>query len=89
MGPIKEVENEEYKERSKIKKLYLMILVLSVLITIAGGSLLGWWLYKYHPTNKQLWMVPLSLILFLTPLIVWFSFFISDLCISKNERLCF
>ncbi|CAL0318021.1 unnamed protein product [Lupinus luteus] len=89
MGPIKEVENGEYTEKSRIKKLYLMILVLSVLITIAGGSLLGWWLYKYHPTNKQLWMVPFSLILFLTPLIVWFSLFISDLCISKNERVCF
>ncbi|KAK7275422.1 hypothetical protein RIF29_16538 [Crotalaria pallida] len=82
------VENGEYKESSKITKPYLMILVLCLLISIIGGSLLGWWIYKYHPTNNQLWMVPFGLILFLTPLIVWFSLFISDFCIiiSKMEE---
>jgi H+/Cl- antiporter ClcA len=85
MKPIKEVENGDYNEsQRKITKTYLMILVLCLLISLFGGSLLGWWLHKYHSTNKQLWMVPFSLILFLTPLIIWFSLFISQLCISKS-----
>lgn len=87
MGPTKGiVENGHYKESFKITKPYLVILVLSLLISIAGGSLLLWWLYKYHPTNRQLWMVPFGLILFFTPVIVWFSLIISDLCISKSEE---
>ncbi|RDX73833.1 hypothetical protein CR513_46499, partial [Mucuna pruriens] len=32
------------------------ILLWSSLISIAGGLVLGWWLHKYHPSNKQLWM---------------------------------
>ncbi|KAL1367091.1 hypothetical protein AAHE18_02G027100 [Arachis hypogaea] len=77
-----------YKERQQrmiTKKTYMMILLLSLLISIFGGCMLGWWLHKYHPSNKHLWMVPFSLILFLTPAFVWFSIFISDFCISKID----
>ncbi|KAL2336257.1 hypothetical protein Fmac_010703 [Flemingia macrophylla] len=77
----------DYKENQGITKCYyLMIFMSSLLISTVGGSLLGWWLLKYHPTNRQLWMVPFGLILFLTPVIVWFSFIMSDLCICKNRE---
>ncbi|MED6147765.1 hypothetical protein PIB30_117773 [Stylosanthes scabra] len=89
----KEMENdgdyykERHKQRMVITKAYMVILLLlSLLISILGGSMLGWWLHKYHPSNKHLWMVPFSLILFLTPPFVWFSIFISDFCISKNNN---
>ncbi|KAL0301974.1 UNVERIFIED_CONTAM: hypothetical protein Sradi_6474200 [Sesamum radiatum] len=35
---------------------------------------------NYHPTNHQQWMVPLGLILFVTPLIVCLAVFTSDFC---------
>ncbi|KAL1329298.1 hypothetical protein HN51_046425 [Arachis hypogaea] len=76
---------KEREERMITKKTYMMILLLSLLISIFGGCMLGWWLHKYHPSNKHLWMVPFSLILFLTPAFVWFSIFISDFCISKID----
>ncbi|KAL8499588.1 hypothetical protein ACS0TY_019536 [Phlomoides rotata] len=44
---------------------------------MVGGWILSWWELKYHPTNDHQWMVPLGLILFLTPLIVCFSAAIS------------
>ncbi|KHN06351.1 hypothetical protein D0Y65_016949 [Glycine soja] len=90
MGKPKEVENgdyEYYKENQRItKSYYLIIFISSLLISIIGGSMLGWWLHKYHPTNRQLWMVPFGLILLLTPVIVWLSLIISDMFISKNEE---
>ncbi|KAK7389755.1 hypothetical protein VNO78_25048 [Psophocarpus tetragonolobus] len=89
MGTPKGVENgdyEYYKENQGITKSYYLIFILSLLISIIGGSLLGWWLHKYHPTNRQLWMVPFSLILFFTPVIVWLSLIIPDLFSSKNEQ---
>ncbi|PPR95647.1 hypothetical protein GOBAR_AA25019 [Gossypium barbadense] len=51
----------------------------SFLVSLGGGLLLAWWEYQYHPTNRQLWMVPFGLILFFTPLIVWFAIFVSDI----------
>ncbi|KAL4354176.1 hypothetical protein GQ457_06G019340 [Hibiscus cannabinus] len=52
----------------------------SFLVSLGGGLLLGWWEYEYHPENRQLWMVPFGLILFSTPLIIWFAIFVSDIC---------
>ncbi|KAG8477526.1 hypothetical protein CXB51_030891 [Gossypium anomalum] len=51
----------------------------SFLVSLGGSLLLAWWEYQYHPTNRQLWMVPFGLILFFTPLIVWFAIFVSDI----------
>ncbi|RDY01147.1 hypothetical protein CR513_15566, partial [Mucuna pruriens] len=89
MGTPKGVENGDYgyyKENQGITKpYYVMIFISSLLLSITGGSMLGWWLHKYHPKNRQLWMVPFGLILLFTPVIVWFSLIISDLCIPKNE----
>lgn len=87
MEQTKEVENGDYNESKRIiTKQYMMILVFSLLISMLGGSLLGWWHHKYHSTNRQLWMVPFGLIFFLTPLIIWFSLFISHLFISKSDE---
>lgn len=86
MEPTKEVENGDFNERQKITKPFVMILVFSLLISIGGGSLLGWWLHKYHSTNRNLWMVPFGLVFFLTPLTIWFTLFISHLCISMSEE---
>ncbi|GKV13165.1 hypothetical protein SLE2022_030530 [Rubroshorea leprosula] len=52
----------------------------SFLVSIAGGVMLGWWEYAYHPSNRQLWMVPFGLILFSTPAFIWFAVFVSDFC---------
>jgi len=87
MEQTKEVENGDYNESKRIiTKQYMMILVLSLLISMLGGSLLVWWHHKYHSTNRQLWMVPFGLIFFLTPLIICFSLFISHLFISKSDE---
>ncbi|OAY76915.1 hypothetical protein ACMD2_03097 [Ananas comosus] len=46
-------------------------------ISVLGGGLLMYWLVTYHPANEQMWMVPIGLILFATPVVVWFSDFAS------------
>lgn len=47
-------------------------------VSLAGGVMLIWWEWCFHATNRQQWMVPLGLILFVTPILVCFSIFISD-----------
>ncbi|KAK7338119.1 hypothetical protein VNO77_18719 [Canavalia gladiata] len=80
-------ENGSYKKSSRwLTNPYLFILFLSLLISIAGGFVLGWWLCKFHPTNSQLWMVPFGFILFLTPLVVWLSIIVPHLCVTKSDE---
>lgn len=88
MEQTKEVEKGDYNDESQrlTTKPYMMIFGFSLLVSIFGGFLLVWWLHKYHSKNKQLWMVPFSLIFFLTPLIIWFFLFISHLFISKSDE---
>ncbi|CAK9167040.1 unnamed protein product [Ilex paraguariensis] len=74
-----------YKEFEKIVKAFIACLG-SFLLSMIGGMMLGWWELRYHPTNSQLWMVPFGLILFVTPIIVWLSVFISDVCSSKEPN---
>ncbi|KAF7843883.1 putative ATP-synthase-associated protein [Senna tora] len=83
----KDVEKGEYLQRNKANPC-LMIFSASLLVSLGGISVLGWWIYKYHPANRELWMVPFGLILFLTPLIVGFSLMISDSepCVSMKEE---
>ncbi|KAI4355294.1 hypothetical protein L6164_004083 [Bauhinia variegata] len=81
-GSRKGEENED-KENHKTSMVYLMIL----LFCITGGLVFGWWLYKYHPTDRHLWMVPFGLVLLITPIIICFSLLVPDLCISnKNDE---
>lgn len=53
-------------------------------ISIGGGVMLTLWGLRFHPTNSQLWMVPLGLILLITPLIIWSSIFISNIFSNSN-----
>ncbi|KAF5743884.1 hypothetical protein HS088_TW08G00472 [Tripterygium wilfordii] len=48
-------------------------------VSIAGGLVLGWWEHEYHPTNSHQWMVPLGLILFITPVLIWLAVFTSEM----------
>ncbi|KAK1325292.1 hypothetical protein QJS10_CPA01g02517 [Acorus calamus] len=48
--------------------------------SLAGGAVLVWWALEFHRANEQLWMVPVGLILFSTPIVVWFSIFASHAC---------
>ena len=86
MGSNKVKENGNYRENEKITNSDLVIFFLSLVMCTVGGSVLGWWFYNYHPTNRQLWMVPFGLIFFLTPVTVWFSLAMSDICSSKREE---
>ncbi|KAJ0964087.1 hypothetical protein J5N97_029209 [Dioscorea zingiberensis] len=53
---------------------------LSILAIAGGGAILVWWALAFHPSNKQLWMVPLGLVLLGTPLVAGFSLLASSAC---------
>ncbi|PSS26250.1 Group XV phospholipase [Actinidia chinensis var. chinensis] len=57
----------------------------SFLMSMVGGFVLVFWELKFHPTNSQLWMVPLGLILSITPVIACFTSFISDVRSSNQD----
>lgn len=69
--------NTEKETRMKIMKVWIAYFGL-FLISMMGALILLFWEIKYHPSNKQLWMVPFGLIMFLTPVLVCFAAFISD-----------
>lgn len=78
-----DVGNEGYRENQRKLKPSLVIIILfllSMLISFTGGYVLAWWIHKYRSENRELWMVPFGLILFLTPLFIWFSLIVSDIC---------
>jgi len=87
MGTNEGEENGGNKKSRWITKLpYLVILFTSLLISTVGGCVLGWWLYKYHPLNRKLWMVPSGFVLFLTPIIVFLTVIVPDSCITKSDN---
>lgn len=59
----------------------------SVLISLIGGLLLSYWEFKYHGTNSELWMVPVGLILFFTPVIVWSSVAVSEMISTTDINI--
>uniref|UniRef100_A0A7N0US46 Uncharacterized protein n=1 Tax=Kalanchoe fedtschenkoi TaxID=63787 RepID=A0A7N0US46_KALFE len=67
-----------FGQRCKGLKMFLVWLCL-VLSSVAGGIVLMCWELRYHPSYTQLWMVPCGLILFGTPMILWFSVVVSDI----------
>ncbi|KAF7826238.1 putative ATP-synthase-associated protein [Senna tora] len=84
-----EESGEENKEKQRILKqprvvIFIFFLV-SMVLSITGGCVLGWWVYKYHAANRELWMVPFGLILLLTPIVVWFSLIVSDLSSASHK----
>ncbi|KAL5792159.1 hypothetical protein ACOSP7_000753 [Xanthoceras sorbifolium] len=73
------------QESQETAKTCMVACLWSFLVSITGGLTLGFWEYQYHPTNRQLWMVPFSLILLVTPVVVWFAVFVSDIFNNKIE----
>ncbi|CAA7056233.1 unnamed protein product [Microthlaspi erraticum] len=68
-------------EKEKKSTMSSMAFFLYSMIAITcGGLFLTYWFYKYHPTNSNLWMVPLGLLFLLTPAFLSLSVLISDLC---------
>ncbi|KAL3622307.1 hypothetical protein CASFOL_033718 [Castilleja foliolosa] len=53
-------------------------------MSLLGMFMLGWWAFKYLSSNDEQWMVPLGLVLFLTPLLVSLALFISHSCDSSS-----
>ncbi|KAK6777296.1 hypothetical protein RDI58_024013 [Solanum bulbocastanum] len=49
---------------------------------MGGGVILTWWSSKFHTSNRQLWMVPLGLILVVTPIIICLAILLE----SYNHR---
>lgn len=82
MGLLKE-EGDDHKENQEMRLKTCIVNSWSLMVSMIGGLALGWWEYEYHSTNSQLWMVPFGLILLLTPLVVWSSIFVSDICSSE------
>lgn len=74
--------DKEFKYKTLKKSIFWFVLFL---VSLAGGLTLTWWRFKYQPNNIQLWMVPFSLLLLVTPAIVWFSLVFSDICTVKNN----
>lgn len=72
----------ERKQKKLVKGCTYVACLCSFLVSMLGGLILVWWEFEYHPTNSQQWMVPFGLILFGTPVIVWFSVLLSDICNS-------
>ncbi|XP_054781769.1 uncharacterized protein LOC129288969 isoform X2 [Prosopis cineraria] len=68
------------------QKKVMLIFLSSFLVSMVGSFLLGWWIHKYHPTNSELWMVPVGLILSVTPVIVGLSLVISSPSFSRREE---
>ncbi|KAJ6320148.1 hypothetical protein OIU76_005632 [Salix suchowensis] len=85
MGTFKKEKCEANQECPEKKVRAYMFSLWSFLASMAGGLLLLWWDYEYHPTNSQLWMVPLGLILFFTPAIAWFAVVVSGTCNYKVD----
>ena len=85
MGTFKKEKCQANQECPETKVKTYMLCLWSFLASMAGGLLLLWWGYEYHPTNSQLWMVPLGLILFFTPAIAWFAVVVSGTCKYKVD----
>ncbi|XP_020085047.1 uncharacterized protein LOC109707917 [Ananas comosus] len=54
--------------------------LLLLLLGLGGAALLVWWALAFHRSNRQLWMVPVSLVLLGTPVVTWLSVFTSATC---------
>lgn len=74
-------KEEKYEARNtshdnyfwKIKKKYWIGCFGLFIVSMGGGVILAWWNSKFHSSNGQLWLVPLGLILLITPIIICFA----------------
>ena len=74
IDPAKQARETATREKETPALAYACLLLTS----LAGAALLVWWATQFHPDNRQLWMVPLGLILTGTPVVVWFALSASD-----------
>lgn len=77
---------EEVPKKLKTQTLIALILS-SILVSILGGIVLVYWIIKYHPKNRELWMVPVGLLLFTTPPLVWFISIAADFFCPTDQQL--
>ncbi|KAG8391988.1 hypothetical protein BUALT_Bualt01G0244900 [Buddleja alternifolia] len=84
MASYQDVKEEKYRRFQGMVKTWIGCLG-SFTLSLLGGLILAWWELNYHPTNEQQWMVPVGLILFVTPLTVSLSLFISDFYLSSTH----
>lgn len=75
-------KNETEKEKTEKKSTMssMAFFLYSMIVIMCGGLFLTYWFNKYHPTNSNLWMVPLGLLFLVTPVFLSLSVLISDLC---------
>ncbi|KAJ0968645.1 hypothetical protein J5N97_025562 [Dioscorea zingiberensis] len=71
-------------EGEKTKKLWTAESAWLLLMSFAGGGILVWWSLKFHESNRQLWMVPVGLLMLATPFVTAFSFFFSSSSSSSS-----
>lgn len=71
----RDVANVDQKKR--FAKASSIACLWSFLISLTGGLMLVLWELKFHPTSCQLWMVPVGLILFITPAMCWVAIIVS------------
>ena len=71
--------DEEKDGMKRSRKIMKKALLGSVVIGLVGGLILSYWELQYHDLNSELWMVPVGLILFFTPLIVWSSVAVAEM----------
>lgn len=76
---MKKTDEKTWKEEKKSMS-SMVFLLYSMIVVTFGGLFLSYWVYKYHPTNSNLWMVPVGLIFLITPAFLSISVLVSDLC---------
>ncbi|KAF3325075.1 hypothetical protein FCM35_KLT11232 [Carex littledalei] len=55
-----------------------VLAICSLLVFLSGTAVIVCWSILFHPSNRQLWMVPFGLVLIGTPITVWCSVLASD-----------
>lgn len=79
-------EDRDKKRNGNMKSCKIATWVISMVVAcLMGGLVFGWWVFQFHPTNRQLWMVPFSLVLMIAPIFVMMSLLISAFCNSMNQ----
>lgn len=84
---MKEEEERDEKRNGNMKSCKTATWVVSMVVAcLLGGLVFGWWEFQFHPTNRQLWMVPFSLILMIAPIFVLMSLLLNAFCTSMDHN---
>lgn len=77
---------KEDKRKENMKRSKIAIWVSMAVASMMGVLVFGWWEIQFHPTNRQLWMVPFGLVLMIAPIFVIMSVLISSFCTSMGHN---